>query len=145
MHVRDLLKTKKSAGVTTMRAGDSIMTAIDLLHQNKIGALVIVDEDRRVIGMLSERDLVRGLAEKGQKALALKVQDLMAKDVYVCAPSDQIKETMAWITRHRVRHLPVVEDGELRGILSIGDVVKHRLEEVETEANVLRDMVTAGR
>lgn len=145
MHVRDILKAKKDARVTTMRAGDSVMTAIDLLHQNRIGAVVVVDDDRHVTGMLSERDLVRGLAEHGRDALALKVSDLMTQDVYVCSPDDAVKETMAWITRHRVRHLPVVEDGALRGILSIGDVVKHRLEEVETEANVLRDIVTAGR
>ena len=89
--------------------------------------------------MVSERDIVHGLAEHGTKLLALPVSQVMTSPVVTCTPEDNVTAVMARMTRYRVRHLPVVEDGELRGIVSIGDVIKHRLDELEMEANILRE------
>ena len=144
MHVADILKIKGSR-VISADTTDSIKAALSSLHKNQIGALVVLDAESNVAGILSERDIVRGLAEQGVEILSLKVNDLMSRRLYVCAPGDSIKDVMVWMTNQRIRHLPVVEDGQLRGLISIGDVVKHRLSEVQTEANVLRDIVTASR
>jgi CBS domain-containing protein len=99
-----------------------------------------VSEDGIVaLGMISERDIVHGLAEHGTKLLALPVSQVMTSAGVTCTPEDNVTAVMARMTRYRVRHLPVVEDGRLRGIVSIGDVIKHRLDELEMEANILRE------
>jgi CBS domain-containing protein len=105
-----------------------------------IGALVVVSEDgTTILGMISERDLARGISEHGTDLQALPVSTLMTTPVLTCTPDERITAVMMRMTRHRVRHLPVVEAGRLVGIISIGDVVKFRLDELELEANVLRE------
>jgi CBS domain-containing protein len=106
-----------------------------------IGALVVTSEDRaRILGIVSERDIVRGLIEHGEHLLALPVSRVMTSPVLTCAPEDRVTAVMARMTRHRVRHLPVVDAaGRLCGLVSIGDLVKHRLDELELEANILRE------
>ena len=101
----------------------------------------MLDAEDQVVGIISERDVVHALAEHGESVLGRQVRDLMTEHVFVCKPEDTIKEVMTWMTRHRARHLPVVQDDRLHGLISIGDVVKHRLDEIQTEANVLRDIV----
>lgn len=143
MHVKDILKRKKNRqAIVTLGADASVAQAIELMNEHRIGA-VIVTEGEKMAGILSERDIMRALAADGPDALKQPAADFMTEDVYVCAPEDEIKATLGWFTSHRVRHLPVVEDGALHGLISIGDAVKHRLEEVETEARVLRDITLA--
>lgn len=140
MHVKDILKRKKNgANVVTIAPDAPIAEAIALMNEHKIGAVVVSVGDK-MTGILSERDVMRALGARGAAALEQPASAFMTEDVYVCALEDEIKATMNWFTRHHVRHLPVVEDGVLRGIISIGDAVKYRLEEVETEASVLRDI-----
>lgn len=140
MQVSDIL-AKKGTRVVTVRSDISIATALQKLVLERIGALVVSDDGEHVDGILSERDIVRALAAEGAELLRAdrRVADLMTRSVRVCAPSDSIKHVMDTMTRYRVRHLPVVEGGKLVGLVSIGDVVKNRLDELELEANVLRD------
>lgn len=144
MKVRDIVKAKGEA-VETIRPDASLDIAVHRLAALGIGALVVSADGRRMEGVLSERDVVRGLVKHGERLLSLPVSAVMSKAAPVCAPDTSIKAAMAEMTRSRHRHLPVVEGGELRGMVSIGDVVKHRLEEMELEASVLRDAYIAGR
>jgi len=114
------------------------------LKERNIGALVITTDDGRLAGILSERDLVRGLPEHGADLLALKVKDRMTADVTTCSPDDRVDAIMKLMTEGRFRHLPVVEDGRLAGIVSIGDVVKSRLEELESETTTLRQYIAGS-
>ncbi len=143
MKVRDILKTK-GGGVATTRVDAAISTVVRRLRLEGIGALVVSEDDAQVIGIISERDIVIGLADEGAELLEKRVIDLMTTPVKTCSLEVKIKDVMAIMTRSRVRHLPVVEDGRLVGIISIGDVVKNRLEEVELEAGVLRDAYIAS-
>lgn len=138
MKVTDVLRTKGEA-VVTAAPDTSVMVALHRLKSEGIGALVVSRDGRRIDGILSERDVVLGLADRGPRLLDAVVGDVMTKHVATCAPDDPLTKVMAEMTRRRVRHLPVVADGALAGMISIGDVVKARLEELELEANVLRD------
>ena len=143
MKVRDILGTK-GGGVATIRAEAAISTVVRRLRLEGIGALVVSEDDAQVVGIISERDIVIGLADQGAELLEKRVIDLMSTPVKTCSPEVSIKDVMAIMTRSRVRHLPVVEGGRLVGIISIGDVVKNRMEEVELEAGVLRDAYIAS-
>ncbi len=138
MSVASILKTK-GAHVETTRSDTTLYTVVWALRVKGIGALVVSDDGTTVLGLISERDIVRGLIEHGTLLLSSLVSQLMTAPVLTCAPGESIAEVMARMTRHRVRHLPVVEGGKLCGIVSIGDVVKHRLDELKLEANVLRE------
>jgi len=138
MKVAAILKAK-GAHVETTRPDTSLYTVVWDLKRKGIGAFVVTDDGTTVLGMISERDIVHGLAEHGTKLLAIPVSQAMTSPVVTCTPEDSVTAVMARMTRYRVRHLPVVEDGRLAGIVSIGDVVKHRLDEVEMEANILRE------
>jgi CBS domain-containing protein len=140
MHVSTILKSK-GRDVATLTPDDSVATACGVLMARRIGAIVVVDRERRIAGIVSERDIVRMLAQYGERTGALLLSDVMTREVVTCAPEDTIRHVMTVMTHRRVRHLPVVEDGRLAGIVSIGDVVKSRLEETELEAQVLRDYV----
>ena len=143
MKVSDILGSKGNA-VATIRPEASISTVVRRLRLEGIGAMVVSEDSVQVVGIISERDIVRGLAEDGADLLEKRVLDLMTSPVKTCTLDAKIKEIMAVMTRSRIRHLPVVEDSRLVGIISIGDVVKNRLEEVELEADVLRDAYIAS-
>ena len=128
-----------------MRPDSSITAVIQRMKLERIGAIVISADGERIDGIVSERDIVYGLADQHGDFLALKVSDVMTREVITCTPEDQIKQVMARMTHSRIRHVPVLDGGRLRGIVSIGDVVKNRLEEVELEATVLRDAYIAVR
>ena len=134
------LLAHKGSEVATIRTADTVMKAVQQLHENRIGALVVVDRRGRLAGMFSERDVIRGLAEAGTEALDYEVHELMTPEVTTCSPSDRIDTVMAIMTAHRIRHLPVLDGGRLVGLVSIGDLVKHRLDEKEIEASVLLDI-----
>lgn len=141
----DTILAAKGHAVETIRPEVTVAIAVHRLATQGIGALVVSADGQRLEGVLSERDLVRGLAKHGPAVLEMRVASVMSKGVPVCAPASTIKDAMAEMTRSRHRHLPVVEGGVLRGLISIGDVVKHRLEEMELEASVLRDAYIVGR
>ena len=143
MSVQAILRSKGTA-VCTVRPDVTVAAAIDRLQAENIGALVVGDGDQDISGIVSERDIVRGLAERGASVLDLPVREIMTSPVRTCRPEDEIGDLMAMMTSYRIRHLPVEVDGRLAGIVSIGDVVKKRLEELEFERDVMRDMV-AGR
>jgi CBS domain-containing protein len=145
MIVRTILKQKTNNDVATTGAEQSVAQATIALHDRKIGALVVVDAGKRIIGILSERDIVRGMALHGEKVGTLKVQDLMTSAVLVCGPDDTLDNLMQIMTTKRVRHLPVVEQEKLIGIITIGDVVKSRLEEATMQVDSLRDYVMTAR
>ena len=140
MKVREILGAKGTE-VPTIRPDSNVSTAANLLKLNGIGALVVSGDGTRVDGILSERDIVRALVDYGRDLMDLSVSELMTKSVRTCHLGSDVTEVMGEMTRSRIRHLPVVDDGELRGIISIGDVVKNRLDELETETNVLRDYI----
>lgn len=142
MKVDTILKAK-GRRVVTVRPETPLTTAIQRLKMERIGALVVSVDGETVLGILSERDIVAGLAEEGTELLGWTVGERMAREVTTCSPEDSIRQVMAKMTQGRFRHLPVVDHGRLCGIISIGDVVKNRLEEIELEATVLRDVYLA--
>ncbi len=145
MQVRDILAAK-GRRVVTVRPDATVANAVHRLALERVGALVVSEDDQTIAGIFSERDVVRALAEEGPDILGTgrRVAELMTRHVRTCAPEDKVKAVMAEMTRRRVRHLPVVEDGRLAGLVSIGDVVKSRLEEMELETLVLRDAYIAA-
>ena len=142
MEVRELLSDKGDKVVTT-RPDTPISQAILLMKAERIGAVVVSSDGDHIDGILSERDIVGGLGEHGCDVLELTASDLMTRGVKTCSKGDHIKDVMSRMTRTRIRHLPVVERGKLCGLVSIGDVVKNRLEEMTMESNVLRDAYLA--
>ncbi|MGH8887970.1 MAG: CBS domain-containing protein [Egibacteraceae bacterium] len=144
MKVEVILKAKGHA-VETTGPEATVGMAVRRFTTMGIGALVVSADGHRVDGVISERDVVRGLNKHGAALLGMRVADVMSQSVPVCSPDDSIKQVMAQMTRTRNRHLPVVDGGTLCGLVSIGDVVKHRLEEMELETNVLRDHYIARR
>jgi CBS domain-containing protein len=143
MNVETILKTK-GHDVVTVAPGDTVAHTLSVLEAHDIGAVVVSPDRVHVEGILSERDIVRELARQGSAALDGTVATIMTREVYVCEPGDTIAELMSQMTDRRIRHLPVVVDGQLKGIISIGDVVKNRLGEVESEKDALREYIVRG-
>ncbi len=141
--ISNILKVK-GRGVATARPDDSVQEIANRLAQRKIGAIVIVGDNGVVGGIISERDLIRVIAQHGAQALQMKVTDVMTHDVITCCLSTPVDETMELMTRGRFRHLPVIEDGALIGIVSIGDIVKHHIAEVELEVSAMRGYLASG-
>lgn len=139
MKIAEILHRKGST-VHTISAAKTVDDGVQKLVELRIGALVVTDAWGRLVGTLTERDIVRGLARYGIKILSYKISEVMDQDVTTCRSDDRIDKVMQLMTAHRVRHLPVMEGNRLIGIVSIGDLVKHRVEEKELEANVLRDL-----
>jgi CBS domain-containing protein len=141
--VLDVLKHKGDSVVTVV-ADQTIASVVGVLTRNKIGAAPVADRDGQLIGIISERDIIRGLAESGDEVLALAVDRLMTREVVTCSLQDSVVWLMEVMTNQRIRHLPVVQNGRLRGIVSIGDVVKQRLAEAQFELEELRRYITSG-
>jgi len=136
MNIAHIL-ARKSLSVVTIRAQASIRQALGVLAQHNIGALVVIEEGERPIGILSERDIVRAAA-RDEKVFARLVEDLMTRDVIVGVPEDDLKAVGHTMTERHIRHLPVVEHGKLIGIVSIGDVVKAQRDEYEGAVDTLQ-------
>ena len=139
MRIAEILHRKGSA-VSTIRSVEAVDSAIRKLSDQHIGALVVLDRWGKLVGLLSERDILYALDRHGMALLAHRVDEVMNPDHTTCGPEDRVDQVMALMTAHRVRHLPVLDRGRLVGIVSIGDLVKHRLQEKEQETNVLREM-----
>ncbi len=144
MKVEDILRNKGSV-VETIRPDAKILMAVHRMRMQNVGALIVSRDGEKVDGVLSERDIVRGLTNHGAGLVEMSVVVVMSRSVPTCAPGDSLTSVMSQMTRTRNRHVPVVEDGRLCGILSVGDVVKHRLEEMELETSVLRDAYLTRR
>ena len=140
MTVKAILAVKGS-DVVTIDPNTSVGAAARLLAERRIGAVVVTGPDKRVVGILSERDIVRVFAERGASVNETPLTEVMTRKVVTCAPSDTISSLMERMTSGKFRHLPVVEQGRLAGLVSIGDVVKHRLHEMENEQAALRDYI----
>jgi CBS domain-containing protein len=143
MRVADIIR-QKGDGVGTLPPGATIADAVAALRTLGVGAVVVSDDDVTVEGILSERDIVRRLDVDGAEVLDLEVGDLMTTDVVTCGLDATLADLMSVMTDRRIRHIPVVEDGRLGGLVSIGDVVKGRLEELEEERRHLEDYITRG-
>jgi len=139
MSISDVLHTK---GNQVVRVGvkDSVLSAITKLADRRIGAVVVEDEWMHPTGIFSERDLVNATAKHGAQALAFPVERLMSTPIVSCRSTDKVETVMSTMTMARIRHLPVIDGGQLVGIISIGDLVKHRLDEKALEADVLLDI-----
>lgn len=137
MNVANILKAK-GADVYTVNEKSAIKNAADVLGEKNIGAVVIVGENNAVVGIVSERDIVRLIAKRGADALNDSIASAMTKNVVTCTTADTVDGLMTLMTERRIRHVPVVEDGALKGIVSIGDVVKRRIRETEQEAEALK-------
>lgn len=140
MHVGEIIKTKGGKVVTT-GPETPIAEVAKVLDRENIGAVLVKADDGRLVGIISERDIVRGLPRHGAGLLDMRVSDLMTRTLITCSPEDRIEDLMHQMTNRRIRHLPVVRDDSLLGIISIGDVVKNRLEELESETHMLRDFI----
>ena len=140
MTVKAILDAK-GGSVITIEPTASLEQAAKILAERRIGALVVTGPEQRVVGIVSERDIVAMLAARGCHALDVPLTAVMTRKVTTCSPADTISTIMERMTEGKFRHVPVVEQDRLTGIISIGDVVKHRLQQMESEQNALRDYI----
>jgi len=140
MTVKAIL-SRKGRDVVTTEPTTTLAAVIKALAERRIGAVIVAGPDRRVAGILSERDIVRALAARGPAVLGDSVESVMTRRVVTCSESDTVSAIMMQMTEGKFRHLPVVDRGNLIGVVSIGDVVKYRLEEMEKEAGALREYI----
>lgn len=144
MHVAGILD-RKGAFVATVPPDCPLLDLATHLARFGVGALVVSNDGTTIDGIVSERDLARAVARDGAAALSLPVASVMVREVRTCVATDSTDELMATMTEARIRHMPVVEDGRLTGIVSIGDVVKHRLDELQSENGTLHEYLYSGR
>jgi len=142
MNVETILRNKGN-WVATIRPNATIADAVDMLHRERIGAIVVSEDGNSVDGILSERDIVIALAEQAADLLSRTVDEIMTRNVITCGPGDTVGELMAEMTNRRIRHFPVVAESLKKSIVSIGDLVKNRLDEVEFEAQSLRSFIAS--
>jgi CBS domain-containing protein len=142
MTVRNILE-RKGSKVFTIQPTAKVKEAADQMRERGVAALV-VESGGAIVGIVSERDIVNALSRFRERALSMSVKEILSLAIVTIAPHDSIKRAMSLMTRHRVRQLPVIEDGRLAGIVSVGDIVKQRLDDLETESNVLRDVYIAA-
>jgi CBS domain-containing protein len=143
MTIRDILRGKGTA-VFSVGPGEDATAIAAALTQHRIGAALVRDINGAVLGIVSERDIVRAIAREGTAALARTARELMTAELVTVTPATSVAEALALMTNHRCRHLPVLEEGRLVGMVSIGDLVKARIAEAEQEAESLRAFVTAA-
>lgn len=143
MHVERILAAKGN-NVISVDLDETVGQAAEILSDNRIGAILVRNEAGLVEGVLSERDIVRGMAQIGGQCMEATVADLMTRNVVYCQPEDNIDTIMSVMTEHRIRHLPVMRGDQLLGIISIGDVVKFRIEEIENEAAAMRQYIATA-
>jgi CBS domain-containing protein len=142
MTIQNILD-RKGSKVFTIRPTATVKNAVDQMRERGVAALVVKSGDA-IAGIVSERDVVSAISRFGEHALSMTVKDVLTLTIITIAPGDSIKRAMNLMTRHRVRQLPVIADGRLAGIVSVGDIVKQRLDDLETESNVLCDVYIAA-
>ena len=141
MLVQQILKSKGDGPVITIKSGESIASAANVLAERRIGGLIVSEDGSKVKGILSERDIVRSLALRGSVCLEETVADLMTPNPVSCRKDETADSVLQKMTNGRFRHMPVIEDGQLVGIITIGDAVKARLEELAMEKDALQGMI----
>jgi len=134
----------KGHDVVTVTPHETVASVAKMLTQNRIGAVPVINESGQLVGIISERDIIRAISEHAEAVLALHVEQLMTRDVRTCSSEDRLVDLMQVMTLQRIRHLPVVQSGALHGIVSIGDVVKQRLEEVQVEVEQLQSYIRSS-
>lgn len=134
----------KGGSVGTIRPDTDVRHLCAKLRELRVGAMVVSEDGSRILGIVSERDVVRAVAADGDAALNRGVTEIMTADVVTCSPSDRIGDLMIMMTENRVRHLPVTDGGRMVGIVSIGDVVKYRVDELEHEAQAMQEYIKTG-
>ena len=144
MRITDVLRVKGTR-VVTVTPDTTVRQLLAVLAEHRIGAVIVSGDGTSVDGIASERDIVRAFARRGAAAMSEPVTAIYTAEVHTITPETQIEEVMRMMTERRVRHAPVVQDGALRGIVSIGDVVKNRIDELETERAALTDYITSAR
>lgn len=140
----DAILQNKGREVVTIAAGDSIHQAAKVLDDRRIGAAVVTEASGKLCGVLSERDIARQVARKGPAALKMQVGDCMTRNVITAKPDDTVDALLGCMTDRRIRHLPVMDDNQLVGVISIGDVVKRKIAETEAEAEAMKAYISAG-
>ncbi|MEM0946775.1 MAG: CBS domain-containing protein [Pseudomonadota bacterium] len=141
MTVAKILRSKGSGDVQTIASDKSVADAAAILSERRIGSLVVSDDASKALGILSERDIVREVGRRGPGCLSEKVADMMTRELVTCTIEEKADEVLAKMTKGRFRHMPVVEDGKMVGLITLGDVVKYRLEEVKMEKDALEGMI----
>jgi CBS domain-containing protein len=142
MIVRNIIDTKAMRQIVTMKPTETVKTATEVLAKHRIGAVIVSSDGAIVDGILSERDIVRALGTRGASTLDLQVQDLMTAEVIGCHPEDTAISVLEKMTDGRFRHMPVIDANRMIGVISIGDVVKARIDEVQLENAALTDMIS---
>lgn len=140
MKISDVMRSKGTA-VVTVSPRETVGTLLDLLAQHNIGAVVVSSDGYEVAGIVSERDIVRKLRSHGADAFEVPVAEIMTTNVVTCKPDDDLAATAGAMTEHRIRHLPVLVEGRLVGIVSIGDIVKNRIDELQSERDHLEGYI----
>jgi CBS domain-containing protein len=143
MHV-DAILGVKGREVRTIRPDATVSEAMQTLYRNRISSLVVSEEGTEIRGIISDRGIMNLIAERGIEVMNASVGQVMTRDVITCSPQDDLASIMSTMTNRRIRHIPVVRDGRLCGLISIGDVVKHRIDEIQHEADAMREYI-AGR
>lgn len=143
MPVSQILK-RKGSSVVTVSPGDSVQTIVDTLARHRIGAVVVLDPAGGIAGIVSERDVVRAMAGSAAAVVGKTAGDIMTTKVRTCSPSDTESDLMQMMTEHRIRHIPVMAHGKLAGMVSIGDVVKLRMEMMEHEAEEMKTYIASA-
>lgn len=143
MQVREIMRGKSKSQLKYAKVSDTVEEVASRLRIENVGAVPIQNEDGHIVGMIAERDVVRAIADYGARALAMNCTEIVPQSLETCKPHEKMAQVARLMTERRVRHLLVKSDGEITGIVSIGDVVKHRLDELELEAGVLRDLAVA--
>ena len=134
---------RKGHRVITVTPDQSIASVADLLASHRIGCIPVVDPGNHIVGMISERDIVRGISQHGGSITGARVATLMTTEITTCTPTDTVAALMEVMTERRIRHLPVIWDGQLHGMISIGDLVKARLDEAQQEVEALRTYIAS--
>ncbi len=143
MAVAHILR-QKGTSVFTVEPGDSVQTIVDMLARHRIGAVVVVDPAGGIAGIVSERDVVRAMVGDVAAVVSMTAKDIMTAKVRTCSPTDSEAELMQMMTESRIRHLPVVANGRVTGMVSIGDVVKLRIESMEAEADQMKTYIASA-
>ena len=141
MLVQQILKTKSSTGVETIHSGETVAQAVEILSRKKFGALVVSTDGKTVSGIISERDIVRELGARGPACLSDAVEAVMTKEIISCAADETSDDVLAKMTQGRFRHMPVMEEAKMIGLISIGDVVKAQLSKLSMEKEALESMI----
>lgn len=141
MSVNSILQTK-GFSIPIVQSNSNVRDVLQRLEEEDVGALVVSDDGESLLGIISERDIVRGLRLTGDDVLDADVSEIMTRDVITCNLHDQVALVRTMMVQHRIRHIPVLDQGKLKGFLSIRDVIQHRLDEVQAEADVMQGYIS---